>query len=95
MPRKITTVVELRLRTNEADAWRQADAVIADIAAVPGVADVIVKNRSDHYMDLDLSVHLAARSKAELRKLYTKVSRVADKSVLRLASRGCTLNEMF
>ena len=53
------------------------------------------KRRSDHFMDLDLEVRLEANSKAELRKLYNKLSRLADKSPFRFAGRECVLKELF
>ena len=95
MPRTMTAVVELKLRTNDLTASRQVDEVIAAIAAVRGVAGVETKNRSERYMDLDLAVRLTARSKVELRRLYDKVSQVADTSALRLAGRGCVLGELY
>ena len=68
---------------------------MASIAAVPGVASVAAKRRYDPCMDLDLEVRLEAKSKAELRKLYNKVSRLADKSPFRFAGRECVLDELF
>jgi len=95
MPRKVTTAVELQLRTDDPATWQRADEVIASLAAVPGVASVAAKRRCDQYMDLDLEVGLQAKSKSELRKLYNKVSGVAEKSPFRFVGRQCLLNDLF
>ncbi len=90
-----TSAVELQLRTDDPATWQRADEVIASVTSVPGVASVTAKRRCDHYMDLDLEVKLKAPSKAGLRKLYNKVSRIAEKSPFRFAGRQCVLNDLF
>ena len=91
----VTTAVELQLRTDDPEAWQRADEVMASVGAVPGVASVTAKRRSDQYLDLDLEVRLEATSKAGLRTLYNKVSRIAEKSPFRFAGRQCVLTDLF
>jgi hypothetical protein len=95
IPRMLTTAVELQLRTHDRATWERADEVMSSVGAVPGVASVTAKRRCDHYMDLDLEVKLKAASKAELRKLYNKVSRIAEQSPFRFAGRQCVLDDLF
>ena len=94
MGEPLRTVVTLELAA-DASTWERAEEALQALRNVPGVEQLVVKQRLERARWLTVELHLTGPDKAALRRLYDRVSRAAGQSPLRLSGRQGTLSDLF
>src|SRR5262245_9520720 len=94
---EVQTIVILEIAADSV-SWEAFEHAFQSLQTLKGVEHVALQRRSapaftnEHWATL--AIGLRGSTKASLRRLYQRVSKLARQPPLRLTGRSCTLNDM-